>query len=58
MVCQPTKDGLIVSDKNGIHPKVLISLNFKLDKNSFYNALRLQEPNSENGENGGGINKV
>lgn len=51
MVCRPTKDGLIVSDKNAIHPEALTSLNFRLYKNSSYNAVTLQEPNSENNDN-------
>lgn len=57
MVCQLTKDGLIVSDKNVIHPEALTPFNFRLYKNSFYNALRLQEPNSEN-DNNDDINKM
>lgn len=57
MVCRPTNDGLIVSDKNAIYPEALTPLNFKLYKNSSYNASTLQEPNSENNDNDD-INKV
>jgi len=57
VVCRPTKDGLIVSDKNAIHPEALTPVNFKLYKNSSYNALTSQELNSENKDNDD-INKV
>lgn len=51
VVCRRTKDGLIMSDKNAINPEALTPLNFKLYKNSSYNASTLQEPNPENNVN-------
>lgn len=37
VVCKPTSEGLIVLDKNAIHPGAITPINFKLLKNSFYN---------------------
>ena len=37
IVCQPTSEGLIISDKGAIHPGAITLINFKLLKNSSYN---------------------
>lgn len=36
VVCQPTSAGLIISDKDAIHPGAITPINFKLFKNSSY----------------------
>ena len=39
VVCQPTLEGLVISDKGAIYPGVIIPINFKLLKNSFYHEV-------------------
>ena len=36
VVCQPTSEGLVISDKGAIHPGAITPINFKLLKNSSY----------------------
>jgi hypothetical protein len=37
IVCQPTSEGLIFSDKDAIHPGAITPINLKLFKKSSYN---------------------
>ncbi len=46
-VCQPSSEGLIVSDKGAIHPGAVKPINFKLLKNSSYGAGTLQEQDKD-----------
>lgn len=39
IVCQPTSEGLIISDKGAIHPGSITPINFKLLKDSSYNQI-------------------
>lgn len=39
VVCQPTSEGLILSDKGAIHPGAITQIHFKLLKNSSYNKV-------------------
>ena len=36
VVCQPTSEGLVISDKGAIHPGAITPINFKRLKNSSY----------------------
>lgn len=40
IVCQPTSEGLIVSEKDAIHPGAITPINFKLFKNSSYETTK------------------
>lgn len=40
VVCQPTSEGLLVSDKGSIHPGAITPINFKLLKNSSYKTTK------------------
>lgn len=51
IVCKPTKDGLIVSDKNAIHPGSVTPINFKLYKNSSYSVVTKKELDTGNDVN-------
>lgn len=50
IVCQPSDDGLIVSDEGAIHPGAITPVKFKLLKNSSYAAPTTQEQEEDSNE--------